>query len=103
VVNNSIVAVVLETDHEGDEFSLDLPQTSGARHSGLVEPAVRREATGVERMDRHDVVDAAMAAIDHLVVKRREVARPLIVRNGLNPGHGRSLRTQHRPCDHRLL
>ena len=76
MMDNSIVAVVLEAHDHGDEFALDLAKRCGPGHGRFVQTLVGRHAAGVKRVHGEDVVDPAVGWINNPREKAHRVRRP---------------------------
>ena len=90
MVGHSIVAVVLEADHESNELTFDLAQRGGSSHRRRVEAQVGIEPPRIQGVDDHDVVDAAVRGIHDLgvqVCKGPALRFPVTIGNGPDPCH----------------
>ena len=93
VVDNSIVAVVLEAHDQGDEFALDLAEGCSPSHGRFVQTLVCRHAAGVKRVHGEDVVDPAGGRINNPRMKLTEFAVPRVVGNDLDACHSSAFHT----------
>ena len=84
VVDDSVVAVVLQAHDQGDEFALDLAERCGAGHGRFVQALVCGHAAGIQRVHGEDVVDPPVGGIDHPRMKLTERAVPGVVGNDLD-------------------
>ena len=87
VVGYSVVTPVGLADDQRDQFALNLAQRLCARHRRVVQGEVRIEALGVERVDRHDLVNPTVGLIDNRAVQLAEFAIPFVVGDRLYPCH----------------
>ena len=96
VVDYSVVTPVCLADDQRDQFALNLAKRLRASHRRVVQGEVRLERLGVERVDRHDLVDPTVGLIDNRGVQVAEFAIPLVIRDRLYPRHYLSLRSMVR-------
>ncbi len=75
VVKRSIMASVLDRHHVGNELALDLAKRRRARHGRLIQRVVCCERSRIEGLNRHDVVDPAIAGVHDAVVLVSQVGR----------------------------
>ena len=97
VVDDSVMAVVLEAHHQSDDLPLDLAERRRTRHGRLVQTLVGRHAARVQRMHRQDVVDPAISRIDDPRIQLTEFAVPSVVGNDLDARHSSAFHDSRAP------
>ena len=95
-MRQSVVAPVDGADHDRDQLPVDLAKCFRAAHRRFVQHLMGEEGTWVQRVNRHDVIDVAVARIGDAVPHLVEFAFPVFGIDGLDPAHSGDLTSDKR-------
>ena len=84
----SVVASVDVADNQGDQFAFNLAQRLRGPHCSFIDCLVPRHGGRVQRVDLHDIVHPARDWVCNAGVEGGQVAFPLVLADGVDPGDG---------------
>jgi len=87
VMRQSVVAFVDGAHHNSDQLPVDLAKSRRPAHRRLVQHLVGDEGAGVQRVDRHDVIDIAALRVGDAVAHLVQFTVPVFGVDGLDPAH----------------
>ena len=82
------MASVDVADNQGDQFAFNLAKCLCGPHGSFINCLVPRHGGRVQRVDLHDVVHPARDWVCNAGVEGSQIAFPLVLADGVDPGDG---------------